>query len=72
MMSSFSHAVPRVMNYVEGKATPPPPPPPFVINFGDVWPTPEPLSAVLETTNCLYNCSVEAVCLHNCPEPTVH
>ena len=37
------------MNYiytVESKATPHPP---FVINFGDVWPTSEPLSAVLGT-----------------------
>ena len=33
------------MNYKESK----PPPPPIVIKFGDVWPTSEPLSAVLGT-----------------------
>ena len=33
--------------HVEGKT--PPPSPPLVINFGEVWPTPEPLHAILGT-----------------------
>ena len=37
-------------------------PPPFIINFGDVSLTPEPLLAVLGTASCL----------NNCPKPTVY
>ena len=38
------------MNYIEPKE---PLQPPIVINFGDIWPTSEPLSGVLGTTSCL-------------------